>query len=214
MGKLNDSLLSGSSGRTGRLVVANVSGTEILRVRPRKSSTKPSAKQVLIQDRMKMCYDFIMPYKAFASVYFGYKIGMRSCYNQAITNLLNAYKLDYVQNKITPEYPEIMFSMGALLAAVPTGISSPAAGTLQIDWYNNAGTNIDNEVDQMILLFVAEGAKSPILMENLADRKDATTSVSVPPNLVGKKVHAWITFRSQNLLEVSVSSYVGSVTIS
>jgi len=29
MGKLNDSLLSGSSGQTGRLVVANIAGTEI-----------------------------------------------------------------------------------------------------------------------------------------------------------------------------------------
>lgn len=40
MSKLDDSLLSGSRGRTGRLVVANVNGIEILKVRPRKSKKK------------------------------------------------------------------------------------------------------------------------------------------------------------------------------
>lgn len=213
MGKLNDSLLSGSSGRTGRLVVANVSGTEILRVRPRKRTGQPSAKQLLIQERMKQCYDFILPYKAFASLYFGYRTGMRSSYNQAITNLLNAFKLDFVLNKITPEYSEIMFAMGALLAAVPTGLASPAAGTLKLDWYNNGGGNPPRETDQLMLLYVAEGARSPVLMENMAARADATVSVTVPPNLIGKKVHAWMAFRSQDLMEVSVSSYIGTVTI-
>lgn len=107
MGKLNDSLLSGSSGRTGRLVVANVSGTEILRVRPRKRTGQPSAKQLLIQERMKQCYDFILPYKAFASLYFGYRTGMRSSYNQAITNLLNAFKLDFVLNRSYRSIPRL-----------------------------------------------------------------------------------------------------------
>lgn len=42
MEKLNDSLLSGSSGRTGRLVVANVDGTEILRCgRVKKQKHRP-----------------------------------------------------------------------------------------------------------------------------------------------------------------------------
>ena len=64
MGKLSDSLLSGSSGRTGRVVVANVAGTEILRVRPRKRTSPPTPKQVLIQKRMKDAYDFILSYKS------------------------------------------------------------------------------------------------------------------------------------------------------
>ena len=42
MGKVTDSLISGSSGRTGRVVVANVNGIEILKIRPKKSS-KPSS---------------------------------------------------------------------------------------------------------------------------------------------------------------------------
>jgi hypothetical protein len=50
-----------------------------------------------------------------------------------------------------------MFAMGALLAAVPTGLASPDAGTLKLDWYNNGGGNPPRETDQLMLLYVAEG---------------------------------------------------------
>ena len=69
MGKLYDSLLSGSSGKIGRLVVANLFGTEILRKRPRKRTAAPTDKQLLVQQRMKRSYDFILPYKEFAREY-------------------------------------------------------------------------------------------------------------------------------------------------
>jgi len=196
MGKLNDSLLSGSTGRTGRLVVANVAGTEILRVRPKKRTSGPSPKQLLIQDRMKQCYAFILPYKGFASLYFGTKQGMRSCYNQAITNLL------------------IQFARGSLLAAIPTGLSSPSAGSFTVEWYNNAAGDPDRETDQLQLLYVAEGEKSPLFIENMGERRDTTLTVNIPPNLQGKMIHVWITFRSQDMIQVSLSSYFGSVMVS
>lgn len=76
MSKLNDSLLLGSSGRTGRLVVANVNGTEILRVRARKSTKPVSPKQELIWTRMKTYYAFLESYKNYASAFFGVRVGL------------------------------------------------------------------------------------------------------------------------------------------
>lgn len=205
--------MSGSSGRTGRLVVANVAGTEILRVRPRKKTTPPSPKQFLIQERMKKCYDFILPYKGYASVYFGYRQGMRSSYNQAITNLLNAFKLDFALMTITPDFSEIQFSHGNLLAAVPTGIDSAAVGSLTVEWYNNAGGNPERLTDELQLLYYDESQKSPVFLENLGERTDTTLTVTLPPYMSGKEVHVWIAFRSQDGIESSVSAYAGSVVI-
>ena len=110
MGKLIDSLLSGSSGTIGRIVIANVSGNEILRARPRKRTKEGSLKQLLIQLRMKKSYDFMLPYKEFAKTNFGTRSGMKSPYNQAITNVLTAFKLDFILNVITPVYSEIEFA--------------------------------------------------------------------------------------------------------
>lgn len=213
MGKLNDSLLSGSSGRTGRLVVANVAGTEILRVRPRKRTTPPAPKQVLVQNRMRDCYEFLTSYKAYASLYFGVRSGMKSRYTNAITNLLKAFKLDFIALTITPAFNEIEFSKGDLLAVIPTRLTSPVAGSLTVDWFNNAGADPDREGDQLQLLYFGEDELKPIFMENIAERQDGTFTVSLPPNLQGKNVHVWMAFRTSDLKTVSNSAYVGRVII-
>jgi len=214
MGKLNDSLLSGSSGRTGRLVVANVAGTEILRVRPRRRNTPPTPKQLLIQERMKKCYDFLSSYKAYASKFFGVKIGMRSCYNLAMSNLLDAFKIDFNTMQITPQYPEIAFSKGPLLQPIITGLASPAANSVQIQWYNNAAGDPDREADQAQILYVAEGNVHSVFLENAASRLDTELDISLSPDWQGKTIHMWLAFRTDDLLMVSGSVYAGSVVVS
>lgn len=213
MGKLNDSLLSGSTGRTGRLVVANVSGTEILRVRPRKRTTPPTPKQALIQLRVKKAYDFILPYKAYASAYFGMRVGMRSCYNLAITNIINAYKLNFITMELNLIPSEVEFSHGSHLGAVPTGLSAATAGSFDIEWYNNSGGDQDKESDQLQVLYLAEGEYKPIFLENLAQRIDASATIPVAPNLQGKMIQVWIAFRTVDLMMASTSSYVGNVQL-
>lgn len=213
MGKLNDSLLSGSSGRVGRLVVANVSGNEILRVRPRKSLKQPTAKQLLIQLRMKKSYDFLLPYKEFAKEYYGQRVGMKSPYNQAMTNVLNAFKLDYVLNVITPVYSEIEFARGALMGAVPTGLTSPLPLSMNLTWFENSGGEPIREADQVQLLFLADGDLKPVFMENVALRLDGTVDIPLPPNFQTKTLHVWLCFRSADLASVSLSAYAGTVVI-
>lgn len=119
MGKLYDSLLSGTSGRTGRIVVANVYGNEITRVRPKKRSSQPTAKQLLIQNRMKRCAEFMQSYRGYACKHFGTRSGMKSCYNLAMTNLMENFNINYKDYAITPDYPKIFFSKGNLLASLP-----------------------------------------------------------------------------------------------
>ncbi len=88
MGKISDSLLGGTNGRTGRIVVANVYGNEITRIRPKKMSKKPTVKQELIQSRMRQSASFMESYKGYACKHYGVRIGMKSCYNLAMTNLM------------------------------------------------------------------------------------------------------------------------------
>ncbi len=213
MGKLTDSLLSGSSGRVGRLVIANVAGTEIVRVRPKKRSTSASEAQILVQNRMKKTYQFIVPYKAYALQYFGTPLGMRSRYNQAITAILNAYKIDFQALTMTLEYSEIEFSRGNLLGAIPTGLTAPAPLSIKLDWINNAGMAPERAMDDLQFLMIAEGDDIPIFLESVTTRDQETWTQSVPPHYQGKTVHVWMAFRSTDLKEVSVSSYAGSIAI-
>ncbi|KEY18792.1 DUF6266 family protein [Kaistella antarctica] len=213
MGKLIDSLLSGSSGTVGRLVVANVSGNEILRARPRKRTKAATAKQLLIQSRMTKSYDFMLPYKEFAKIYFGTRSGMKSPFNQAMTNVLYAFKLDYVLNVITPTYSEIEFARGSLLGAVPTGLTAATPLTFDLTWFENSNADPLRETDAVQLLYIAEGDSKPTFMENVAVRLAATVTIPLAPSFQGKTLHVWLAFRSADLKLVSLSSYAGTVLI-
>lgn len=213
MGKLNDSLLSGSNGRTGRLVVANVAGTEILRVRPRKRTAPPTAKQELVQTRMKRSYDFVSSYKTYAQSWFGNPIGMKSRFIQAMTNVLNAMKINFTTLTITFAYAEVEFSQGPLLAAVPVGLTAAAANTFTVDWFDNSEGNPAREADQLQLLYYAEDERKSVFLSNAATRLDGTYTASLAPNLSGKTVHVWMAFRGDEPLKVSNSAYVGSIAI-
>jgi len=213
MGKLLNSLLAGSSGTIGRVVVANVFGTEILRARPSRRNSAGSPKQLLIQLRMDVAYNFLLPYMDFAKNYFGLRSGMKSAYNQAMSNALKAFKLDFVLNQLNPVYSEIEFARGPLLGAVPTGLASAVPQTFDLTWFENSGGNVLRETDLLQLLYVADDAVRPIFMENVAPRLDGTVSIPVAPNLQGKTLHVWMAFRSADLKAVSFSSYVGTILI-
>jgi hypothetical protein len=213
MGKLTDSLLSGSYGRIGRLVVANVNGTEILKHRPKKHQKTTNTKQLLIQERMTACYDFLSNYKAYASKYFGKRIGMRSPYNMAMSSLLLAFKLDYATSQIIPVYPEIAFSKGKLPQAIPTGLSSATPGTFTLQWFNNSGGNLIHETDLAQILYCPEGEINTVLLENVATRVDGTFQTTLPPGWSGKTIHVWMAYVSENNVLASNSAYAGSIEI-
>lgn len=213
MGRLYDSLMSGSSGKVGRVVVANLYGTEVLRKRPRRRTSEPTAKQKLVQQRMIASYDFLNPYKEIAKTYYGNRVGMKSPYNLAMTNILKAFKLDFITMEINPVYSEIEFTKGPLMAPLPTGLTSTVANTFTIDWFDNSGGDPTREMDRLFVLFKAEDETKPILMENMATRVDATFDIPVPTAMVGKTVHVWITFISDDLTQAATSAYAGNVVI-
>lgn len=211
MGKLYDSLLSGTSGRTGRIVVANVYGNEISRIRPKKRSGQPTAKQLLIRNRMKRCAAFIQSYKAYACRNYGTRSGMKSPYNMAMTNLMENFLIDYDKDTITPDYPQLAFSRGSLMAAVPQS-PTVAGDMLEIRWQDNSGGNPDRAADQAQILVAAEGENLSFFAENAASRADSACSLNLPVNFRGRILHVWIAFRAADGALASNSQYTGTAS--
>ena len=208
MGKLYDSLLSGTSGRTGRIVVANVYGNEIARVRPKKRSSQPTAKQLLIQNRMKRCAEFMQSYRGYACKHFGARNGMKSCYNLAMTNLMENFNINYKDSVITPDYPKIFFSKGNLLAALP--LSAKVTGSqIEISWQNNAAGDTEREADLAQILIAAEDENLTAFVENAAARSDGSYTANIPVGFQGKPLHIWLAFRSADAEQASNSQYLG-----
>jgi len=212
MGKLNDSLLSGTSGRTGRIVIANVYGNEISRIRPKKRTSKPTAKQLLIQNRMKRCAEFMQSYRGYACKYFGLRSGMKSCYNLAMTNLMENFKIDYAASSISPDYPSLAFSRGNLLTPIPLALNLASAELLELNWQDNSAGNTDRENDAVQILVAAEGENLSLFVENAAVRSGKSYTVNLPINFHSKTLHVWMAFRSSDGELVSHSQYAGSIS--
>lgn len=212
MGKLYDSLLSGTSGRTGRIVVANVFGNEITRIRPRKRTSPPSAKQLMVQNRMKKCTEFMQSYKGYACKHFGIRNGMKSSYILAITNLMENFNINYSDSTITPDYSAISFSKGNLLAPIPLNLNLASSESLEISWQDNAGGNAERENDLVQILISAETENQSYFVENAAKRSDGSYTVNLPVNFRNKTLHAWIAFRSADAMQASNSQYAGSIS--
>ena len=212
MGKLYDSLLSGTSGRTGRIVVANVYGNEFTKIRPRKRTSAPTPKQKMIQDRMRDCATFMQSYRSYACNFFGNRIGMKSPYNLAMTNLMTNFNIDYAAATITPNYPGILFSKGNLPTPIANPMALPTPATLEVSWQDNSGGNASRQNDQAQILIAADGELNTLFIENAATRVDATYTVNLPMHMQAKVLNVWLAFKSDDETGASNSLYLGSIS--
>ncbi len=186
-------------------------GHEFSKIRPRKRTSPPSLKQQLIQLRMKKCAEFMQSFRNYACLYYGKRIGMKSCYNLAMTNLMTNFIIDYVTETITPQYPFISFSKGSLLAVVPLTLTLDTPETLTVTWQDNSAANPERSTDWLQILIAAKDEPLTFFIENAAQRDAATYAANVPVQMQGKELYVWLAFRDTAGELVSNSVYAGSI---
>lgn len=215
MGKLRDSLISGSSGRIGRIIVSNVFGTEIIKIRPKKSTKMPTAKQNLIKERFNKSVVFLSSYKEFAKEHYNERKGLVSRYNWALANVLNALYCDMDTLQIIPHYEKIMFSKGKGLRPIPVSITSNTPLTIQINWNNNARPGSTAELDNLLVLIASDEDldDETIFYETTAVRQDQTVELEILPRYQYKTMQVWIAFFNEDLNLASDSSYIGPILV-
>lgn len=212
MGKVNDSILAGTSGRTGRVVIANINGTEYIRIRPKKSSKAPTTKQLLIQQRMKLTIEFMTSYRPFACKHYGQRSGIKSCYNMAMANILDSLEINFETAEINTNYPLIAFSKGILPTLYLKELTKTEPLTINLSWFDNAGNKPERENDMLQILIAAQDEFETYFLEDLAPRSANNFLISIPNQLEGKTLHLYAAFKSSDDKSVSNSTYIGSVS--
>lgn len=213
MGRVNDSILSGTTGRTGRVVIVNLYGHEYSRIRPRRRTGEPTVKQQLIYQRLKNALSFMEPYRAYACKYFGNRVGVKSRYNMAMSNVLDAYTIDNDTQTMTRDDTQIAFAKGPLLGVIPVNLESVTPGNVTFEWFDNSGTTLERQDDQLQLLTVPENENDTAFFENIALRKNTTVTVNLTTRASGKTCHVWAAFLDPQSQKASNSFYLGAVTI-
>jgi hypothetical protein len=213
MGKIFDSLLSGTTGRTGKIVVTNLFGHEFTRIRPRKRTGEPTAKQALVQQRVTLGTHFMMSYRKFACEYFGHRVGLHSPFNNAFASLLDAMQLDFENNKIIMHHNAVSFSKGMLLGLIPVTLASNAPNTFKLEWIDNALPDSLHKNDNLQILFSPDNTFDTVFIENAAKRVDTSHTVQVLPMYAGQLIHVWAAFTHHSNKTACNSVYLGTVEI-
>lgn len=214
MGKITDSLLSGTRGRTGRIVVSNIEGHEISRMRPRKSNRIPTPKQQVIKNRFNFAVQFIQGYKTLAKTYYGKRSGLKSPYNQAMSNLLQAISCDMDTLTFSIQYNNIQFTKGNLLEPQPVNITADDPLSATITWVNNA-TELVDQNDVLIIMYAEDDSTKAqsTVVQTAVKRSEETYTLQFLPKYQGTDVHVWMSFLSVIKQDAAPSIYLGQVTV-
>ncbi len=214
MGKITDSLLSGTRGRTGRIVVSNIDGNEISRIRPRKTDRVSSPKQQLVQSRFNFATQFIQGYKALAKAYYGKRSGLKSPYNQAMANLLQAIPCNMETLTYSINYNNIQFTKGNLLEPLPINVIAEDPLSATITWSDNTIEDSDQN-DTLVILFAEDGSTNSksTVVQTTVKRSEESYVLQFLPKYQGSAIHIWISFISTITQNAAPSIYLGQVTV-
>ncbi|SDD26318.1 DUF6266 family protein [Niabella drilacis] len=210
MGRVTNSILSGTSGRTGRVVIANVHGVEVSRARPvtRSSSTEP---QTAHRELFRFAVAFLGLYKSFARLFFGKRKGLATPYNQAQANVMENIQLaggDVIMN-----YSQLLISKGNLLEMIPESLNAGAAQAVTVTWINNAPPDSSNENDLCSVFVYMPSRRDGQFFSGVAARQAGTATVNMLSFYAGEEVHVWATFADEGSTAACNSKYMGSVTL-
>lgn len=210
MGRVTNSILSGTSGRTGRIIIANVHGVEISRARPVKRNTVTEP-QSAHQQLFRFAVAFLGLYKSFARLFFGKRKGLITPYNQAQANVMESIQLS--GSNVIVNYDKVLISKGNLLEMIPGSLSAGAAQAITVTWTNNAPPASSNENDLCSIFVYMPSRRDGQLFNGVAARQAGTATVNMLPFYTDEEVHVWATFTDVAASMACNSKYMGSVTL-
>lgn len=210
MGKINQGILGGFSGKVGSVVGGNWKGINYMRVHT-KPTNPNSEKQINQRSKFSLALSFLQPITPFLRV--GYKLftAKQTAFNAAMSQVLtNAITGDAPDAVI--DYTAIAVSKGNLTTA-QTAAFTYESGQITITWSDNSGTGTAKATDKAMYV-VYNPAKVDAVYETAGALRSAMSQiVSLPAEWVGDIVQIYVAFISDDSSNVANSVYVGSVEV-
>ncbi|MCW3785504.1 DUF6266 family protein [Plebeiibacterium sediminum] len=212
MGKINQGILGGFSGKVGNVIGGNWKGIDYMRVKPASVANPQTEGQVDQRTKFSTVLKFLQPMTDFVRV--GYKLYATKMtqFNSAMSyNLKNAITGTYPDYTI--DYANALVSRGNLTGVLNPAATSSSPGEVSFTWDNNTGNGNALATDKALLV-VHNASKGVAAYETAgAGRSNTSDSITVPADFSGDTVEVFIGFISEDGKEVSNSAYVGSVTV-
>jgi hypothetical protein len=211
MGKINQGVYGGVSGKLGNLIGASWKGINYLRIKPAKVANPRTLGQRIQRAMFLVTLRFLQPLGDFLKIGFKNYASKMSPFNSAMSfNIQNAISGEYPDFVI--DYPGALVSRGNLTPAANPEAESTIAGQVSFTWDDNSGDGDAEATDKALLVVYNPTKKNAVVSTQGAERSAGEQVVNVPANYSGGTVHTWIAFLSA-AGQVSNSVYAGEVVI-
>ena len=213
MGKINQGILGGFSGKIGNVIGGNWKGIDYMRIKPSNVANPKTEGQMDQRSKFSTVLYFLQPMKDFIKVGFkGHAIKMTE-FNSAMSfNLNNVVTGSYPDYNI--DYQTALLSRGSLASALNGTASSSAAGSISFSWDDNSDESNSSATDKAMVLIYHASRKEAVFVTDGNTRAIGSQDLTIPDSYSGDTVEAFIAFVSENGKSVSNSSYLGSVIVS
>lgn len=211
MGKINQGILGGFSGKVGTVVGGSWKGITYMRAKAVSVANPKTEAQLSQRARFIVALRFLQPCTDFLRI--GYK---NYAIKQTAFNAAMSYTLS---NAITGTYPsfgidhsKVMLSRGALTTAVNVQ-AVVSGGTVKISWDDNSSSGSAKPTDRALAIVVNPDNGEAVYDVAGATRSSGTELLNIPPDWTGDTVEVYLGFISEDGKEVANSVYAGPVVV-
>nr|WP_320119755.1 DUF6266 family protein [uncultured Marinifilum sp.] len=212
MGKINQGILGGFSGKVGNVIGGNWKGIDYMRVKPASVANPRTEGQVDQRSKFSTVLKFLQPMKDFVKIGFKDYATKMTQFNSAMSyNLKNAIAGDYPDYTI--DYENALISRGSLAGVLNGTLASIDHGFVDFSWVDNSSDGNASSIDKAMVLVYNQSRNEAIFMTEGSTRETGILKLAVPENYAGQSVDCFISFISEDGANVSNSKYLGSIVV-
>jgi hypothetical protein len=206
-------ILGSFSGKIGSVVFSTWKGIPVIRSKPIRKNSTPTALQEQQRARFKLISGFLKPLSDLLKQTFEQSAVGMSWFNKALSENKSAITGNFPS--ITIDYPKIVLSKGRLPLGEPPSISSPETGRILLTWKIGDGIEKDQKDLTAGSTFIAayqEELNRWIFGQYAINDRITNCVLEVEP-FGGKAVQAFIGFISKTSPKKSESRYMGVLNV-
>ncbi|WP_121964112.1 DUF6266 family protein [Myroides sp. N17-2] len=215
MAEIKQGILGPVNGKVGTVVGATWRGVNYIRAKPRKSSKKPTMKQLLQWDKMSLVSTFASKFREFVNancppVLKGKKwiAGKEQMISRLMTQGIG---LSNGEQHIKVE--EALLSIGNLAPAVIKKINRLKTGKFKVQWENGLINALTLNTDQLTMMLYNETLDQFTAIPNVGNRVDKYAHFSIPTNWAEGTVYFWSMWKAADGSVNSTSCFHGIIEL-
>ena len=212
MGTIKKGILGGFSGTVGTVVGANWRGMDVIRSRPKKSGSLPTAQQLLQREKFALAIRFQNSLRTMQKRLYGDNAGVKSRVNLAASQLLREVVAEQ-NGEVVLLMNKVLITKGDLTGFQNLTVAAAAGETLSFSWTDNSDQMMADPTDIFSCAIYEEEEGVFHVQEGPEMRDTAAADVVLPADWNGSTVHVFAFFQNAAQDAACNSVYLGTAVV-